>query len=260
VGWLALVVVLAVTADLLPIADPLQTDPRTNAAGPSPSHWFGTDTLGRDLLARCLFGARVSLFIGLASAGLAAVFGSAIGFAAGYFRGRVEALLVSAMDAMLAFPSLVLALALTAFLGASQRNVILAITAVAIPVFGRLVRGQTLSIREREFVLASRASGASDARTLVTEIAPNVAPAIAAYAVLLAALAIVVEGSLSFLGLGVPLPTPTWGSVIASGQGELDTAPHISAFPAAFIFLTVLALNTVGDWLRDHFEAGGARP
>jgi peptide/nickel transport system permease protein len=258
VGWLGLVLLLAVMADLLPLQDPLRTDPRNTEAAPGLDHWFGTDTVGRDMLARCIFGARVSLFIGACSACLAAAIGSTLGFIAGYFRGRVEGVLVSTMDAMLAFPALILALALTAFLGASQRNVIIAITVVAIPVFGRLVRGQTLSIREREFVLASRASGASDMRTLLTEVVPNVAPAIAAYAVLLAAVAIVVEGSLSFLGLGVPLPTPTWGSVISSGQGELDTAPHISAFPAAAIFLTVFALNTIGDWLRDRFEVGGS--
>ena len=146
-----------------------------------------------------------------------------------------------------------MALALTAFLGASARNVIIAIAIVSVPVFGRLVRAQTLSIAARDYVLAAQSSGASRRRVVATEIAPNVAPAIAAYAVLLAAIAIVVEGSLSFLGLGVPLPTPTWGSIIAAGQGELDEAPHIFGFPVLMIFLTVLALNTIGDHLRARY-------
>ena len=133
---------------------------------------------------------------------------------------------------MLSFPPLVLALALTAFLGASQKNVILAIAVVAIPVFGRLVRAQSLAIAERDFVLSARASGAAVRASCVTEIAPNVAPAICAYAVLLAAIAIVVEGSLSFLGLGVPPPTATWGSIVAAVRRELDSAPHIFFFPA----------------------------
>lgn len=254
-GWVAAVVVLAALADLLPLPDPLATDPRASAQGPSAAHWFGTDTVGRDVLSRCVFGARVSLLIGFLSAALAAIGGSVLGIVAGYFRGRLEGVLVSAMDAMLAFPSLIFALALTAFLGTSMRNVIIAITVVSIPVFGRVVRAQTLTIGERDFVLAARASGTRDLRILATEIAPNVAPAVVAFTILLAALAIVVEGSLSFLGLGVPLPTPTWGSIIASGQGELDSAPHIFLFPTLLIFVTVLALNTIGNRLQDGLDA-----
>jgi peptide/nickel transport system permease protein len=257
-GWLLVVLVLALFANLLPIDDPLRANPRNSSAGPSTDHWFGTDTVGRDVFSRCIWGARVSLMIGFASSLLAATVGSAIGFTAGFMRGKVESFLVSMMDAMLAFPSLVFALALTAFLGASERNVIIAIAVVSIPVFGRLVRAQTLTIAERDFVVAARVSGASSRRILATEIAPNVAPSICAYAVLLAALAIVVEGSLSFLGLGVPLPTPTWGSIIAAGQGELDSAPHIFLFPVILIFLTVFALNTIGEHLRARF-GGEAR-
>lgn len=255
VGWLALVTLVAIAADLLPLQDPLRAFPRDKAEGPSAAHWFGTDTLGRDMLARCAFGGRVTLFVAFASVVLSGFIGSMLGFVSGFYRGRIEGVIVSVMDSLLAFPTLVFALALTAFLGAGQRNVVIAVTVVAVPVFGRLVRAQTLSFSEREFVTAARASGASGRRILFTEVAPNVMPSIVAFALVLSALAIVVEGSLSFLGLGVPLPTPTWGSIVAGGQGELDEAPHIFLFPVLMIFVTVLALNTVGDHLRARFGA-----
>jgi peptide/nickel transport system permease protein len=255
VGWIAFLVLIALFADLLPFQDPLATDPRNASEPPSAEHWFGTDTIGRDLLARAAFGARISLIVAFVSALFAALVGSLFGFMAGYFRGRTEGVVMGAMDILLAYPALVLALALTAFLGPSTRNVIIAITFIAIPVFARLVRAQTLTYAEREFVLASRAAGATDRRTLITEIAPNVAPSILAYGLVLAALAILIEGALSFLGQGVPLPTPAWGSTIAAGQPELETAPHISLITGVLIFLTVLALNTAGDRLRAHFDA-----
>jgi peptide/nickel transport system permease protein len=254
---LTLFTALAILAPWLPLDDPLRADPRAAAQGPSGDHWFGTDTLGRDLFSRCIFGARVSLLIGLLSSLFAAAIGSTIGFVAGFLRGKTETVLVCLMDALLAFPGLVLALALTAFLGASARNVVLAIAIVSIPVFGRLVRASTLTISERDYVLAARASGATRRRILATEIAPNVLPAVGAYAVLLAAIAIVVEGSLSFLGLGVPLPTPTWGSLVAQAQGELDTSAYMFLFPVTMIFITVFALNTVGDFLRLRFGVEG---
>ena len=250
---LAVLVLLAILAPWLPIDDPLRANPRAKSLGPSSDHWFGTDTIGRDVFSRSIYGARISLTIGLLASLLGAVLGSALGFAAGFLRGKTDSVVVSVMDAMLAFPSLVLALALTAFLGASARNVILAIGIVATPVFGRLVRAQTLSIAERDYVLAARSTGASRRRILSVDIAPNVLPAVAAYAVLIAAIAIVVEGSLSFLGLGVPLPTPTWGSIVAGGQGELDSAPHIFFFPVLMIFVTVFSLNAVGEFLRTRF-------
>jgi peptide/nickel transport system permease protein len=258
-GWMALLVVIALFVDVLPFQNPLTPDPRNTGAGPSLEHWFGTDTLGRDLLARSAHGARISLLVAFLSSVVAAAVGSLFGFLAGYVRGRTERVVMSAMDVMLAFPTLIFALALVAFLGASTRNVIIAIAVVAVPVFARLVRAQTLTYGEREFVVASRATGATDRRTLLTEIAPNVAPSILAFALVLAALAIVIEGGLSFLGLGVPLPTPAWGNIIASGQRELDTAPHVSLIPGILMFLTVLALNTAGERLRVHFEGQDGR-
>ena len=245
---------IALLVDVLPFQDPLAPDPRNTSAGPSLDHWFGTDTLGRDLLARVAYGTRISLLVAFVSSVVAAAIGSLLGFVAGYVRGRTERVVMSAMDVMLAFPTLIFALALVAFLGASTRNVIIAIAVIAVPVFARLVRAQTLTYSEREFVIASRATGATDRRTLLTEIAPNVVPSILAFALVLAALAIVIEGGLSFLGLGVPLPTPAWGNIISSGQRELEDAPHISLIPGVLMFLTVLALNTVGERLRVHFD------
>jgi peptide/nickel transport system permease protein len=253
-GWVVFLILIALFVDVLPFQDPLAPDPRNSGAGPSADHWFGTDTLGRDLLARVAYGTRISLIVAFVSSVVAATLGSLFGFLAGYVRGRTERVVMSTMDVMLAFPTLIFALALVAFLGASTRNVIIAIAVIAVPVFARLVRAQTLTYSEREFVVASRATGATDRRTLITEIAPNVVPSILAFALVLAALAIVIEGGLSFLGLGVPLPTPAWGNIISSGQQELDDAPHISLIPAVLMFLTVLALNTAGERLRVHFD------
>lgn len=254
VGWLTVVAVMAILADLLPLADPLRPNPRRAAAVPGFHHWFGTDALGRDMFARVVFGARTSLFVAFTSVVVAASIGCVLGFVAGYLRGRVTSVIMGVLDIMLAFPALILALALTTFLGPGAKNVVLAISFVAIPIFGRLARAQTLSYRQRDFVTASLASGASSARTLFVEIVPNVAPPIIAFALVFAAVAIVIEGGLSFLGLGVPPPNPSWGGMIAAGQARLDRAPHISLIPAVVMFVTVLSLNTVGETIRSYFH------
>ena len=261
IAWLGLVIVATLLADLLPLADPLRPNPRVAAATPSFDHLLGTDSLGRDLLARIVFGGRVSMLVAFSSVLVAATIGTLLGLLAGSIRGRFASVIMGGLDIMLAFPALVLALALTAFLGASARNVVIAISFVAIPVFGRLARAQTLAFSQREFVVASRASGATGTRTLFTEIVPNVIPPILAFALLFSAVAIVIEGGLSFLGLGVPPPDPSWGGIIASGQAKLDQSPHVSFIPAAVMFLTVLALNTAGDSVRSHFQriGGGER-
>ena len=253
-GWLAFLVVVTALADVLPLADPLRPDPRSAAAGPSTAHWLGTDPLGRDLLSRIVFGGRVSMLVAFFSVLIAASIGTLLGLVAGSAEGRIGSVIMGVLDIMLAFPALVLALALTAFLGASARDVVIAISFVAIPVFGRLARAQTLTFSKREFVVASHASGATATRTLVTEIVPNVLPPILAFALLFAAVAIAIEGGLSFLGLGVPPPDPSWGGIIAAGQAKLDQAPHVSLIPAGVMFLTVLALHTAGEGVRSHFD------
>jgi peptide/nickel transport system permease protein len=250
VGWILVVLVAVALADLLPLADPLKQALRGRAATPSAAHWLGTDILGRDILSRVIYGARASLGIGLVAPALALLVGAVIGMLAGYFRGFFETISIGTTDVLLAFPPLVLALAIVAYLGASVLNVIVVLAILTVPAVTRVARAATLAIREREFVTAARALGASHARILLREILPNVMLPLGAFFLLLVAITIVAEGILSFLGLGVPPPTPSWGSMVAEGRDSLDVAPHIAFIPAGIMFLTVLAFNLVGDTLR----------
>jgi peptide/nickel transport system permease protein len=250
VGWIGLVLLLALAADWLPIADPAQQALRARRAPPSVAHLLGTDALGRDILARVIYGARASLAIGILAPLLATLVGGFIGLVAGYFRGRLETIIVGAGDVLLAFPPLVLALAIVAYLGQSTRNLIAVLAILTVPAVMRIARATTLAVREREYVTAARALGASHARILLREILPNVMLPVGAFFLVLVAVIIVAEGILSFLGLGIPPPTPSWGSMIAEGRDSLDLAPHIAFIPATAMFLTVLAFNLVGDSLR----------
>lgn len=255
-AWVAIVIFMAVFANVLPFDDPLELDPSPTAArsGFSSDHLLGADQLGRDLLSRVAHGARVSLLVGFVATGFAVAIGGTMGLVAGFFRGKVETLIMAAVDIMLSVPALILAIALTAFLGASLRNVILAIAILAVPAFARMSRAQALSVSEREFVRAARSLGARRSRILLFEVAPNIAPSILAYGLIIVAVAIVVEGSLSFLGLGVPPPDPTWGGMISAGKDDLGSSPHISLVPAAVMFVTILALNVAGEKLRRRFD------
>lgn len=248
--WVALVIALAILADRLPLADPARQALLARRAPPGAAHLLGTDALGRDILARVIYGARASLGIGLLAPLIATLFGAAFGMLAGYFRGAIEVLTIGATDVLLAFPPLVLALAIVAYLGQSVPNVIAVLAVLTVPAVTRVARAATLTIREREFVTAAHALGASHARILLREILPNVMLPLAAYFLLLVAVTIVAEGILSFLGLGVPPPAPSWGGMIAEGRDSLDVAPHIAFVPAVVMFLTVLAFNLVGDGLR----------
>jgi len=248
--WIALVVVLALLADVLPLADPAHQTLLARRALPSAAHLLGTDGLGRDILSRVIYGARASLGIGLAAPLIATAIGAALGMLAGYFRGTLELLTIGATDVLLAFPPLVLALAIVAYLGQSIPNVIAVLAILTVPAVTRVARAATLSLRERDFVTAARALGASHTRILLREILPNVMLPLGAYFLILVAVIIVAESILSFLGLGVPPPMPSWGSMIAEGRSSLDIAPHIAFIPAGVMFLTVLAFNLVGDRLR----------
>jgi peptide/nickel transport system permease protein len=250
IGWIAVVFALALLADLLPFADPAKQALRDRRALPSLAHLLGADALGRDILSRAVHGARASLGIGLVAPLLATLVGTTTGLLAGYFRGRFETLSMGATDVLLAFPPLVLALAIVAYLGQSVSNVTIVLAILTVPAVTRVSRAATLVIRERDFVTAARALGASHARILLREILPNVMLPLGAYFLLLVAITIVAEGILSFLGLGVPPPTPSWGSMIAEGRESLDIAPHIAFIPAGIMFLTVLAFNLIGDTLR----------
>jgi peptide/nickel transport system permease protein len=249
-AWIGLVVLLALSADLLPLASPFKLALLERRAGPSLAHLFGTDALGRDILARVIYGARISLTVGFLAPLLGTAVGAALGMFAGYFRGRFETLTVGATDVLLAFPPLVLALAITAYLGQTMTNLIIVLGILAVPAVTRVARAATLALREREFVTAARVLGASDGRILLREILPNLLLPLGAFFLLLSAVTIIAEGILSFLGVGVPPPAPSWGSMIAEGRDSLDMAPHVAFIPAAAMFLTVLAFNIVGDTLR----------
>ncbi len=250
VGWIVLIGLAAALAGVLPLPSPTDMDLLARRAPPSAQHLLGTDQLGRDELARLIHGARISLTVGLLAPVIGVIIGGALGMLAGYFRGRLETLTVGGVDVLLAFPSLVFALAVTAYLGQSVLNLTLVIGVLGIPAFTRVARAVTLSLSEREFVTAARALGATHTRILLRELLPNVALPLLAFFLLGVAVTIVVEGALSFLGLGVPPPAPSWGSMIGEGRESLDLAPWLAFLPAGFMFATVLAFNVIGDTLR----------
>ena len=249
-AWIGAIVLAAALANLLPLPSPTDMDMLERRSPPSPAHWLGTDRLGRDMLARLIHGARISLTVGVLAPLIGLLIGGALGILAGYFRGVLETVVVGAVDVLLAFPPLVLALAVTAYLGQTIANLTYIIGILSIPAFTRVARAATLSIAKREFILAARAMGATELRILVRELLPNVVLPLLAFFLLAVAVTIVVEGALSFLGLGVPPPAPSWGSMIGEGRESLETAPRIAFLPAAAMFLTVLAFNVVGDTLR----------
>jgi peptide/nickel transport system permease protein len=250
IGWLVFVCAVAVFATVLPLPSPTDMDMLERRAPFSAEHWLGTDGLGRDELARLIYGARISLVVGVCAPVIGVVIGGALGMLAGYFRGRFESLVVGSMDVLLAFPPLILALAVTAYLGQSIFNLTLILGALSVPAFMRVARAATLTLARREFVIAAQALGATHARILLRELLPNVMLPLLAFFLLGVAVIIVVEGSLSFLGLGVPPPISSWGSMIGEGRESLDVAPRLAFLPAAAMFLTVLSFNLVGDTLR----------
>jgi len=251
VAWIVLIGLAAIFANWLPIQSPTDMDLLAKRAAPfTEGHFLGTDHLGRDELSRLIHGGRVSLTVGLLAPVIGVLIGGCLGMLAGYFRGRLETFAVGGVDVLLAFPPLVFVLAVTAFMGQSVANITIVIGVLGIPAFTRVARAVTLTLSEREFVTAARALGATDLRILIRELLPNVALPLLAFFLLAVAVTIVVEGALSFLGLGVPPPTASWGSMIGEGRENLDIAPWLAFLPAGFMFLTVLAFNIVGDTLR----------
>jgi len=250
IGWIALVLAVAILAPVLPLPSPIDMDMLERRAPFSVEHWLGTHGPGRDELARAIFGARISLIVGLCAPVIGLTIGGALGLLAGYFRGRFEALVVGSMDVLLAFPPLILALAVTAYLGQSILYLTLIIGVLGIPAFMRVARASTLTLARREFVIAAEALGATHLRILLRELLPNVMLPLIAFFLLGVAVTIVAEGVLSFLGLGVPPPIPSWGSMIGEGRESLDVAPRLAFMPAIAMFLTVLSFNLIGDSLR----------
>lgn len=255
-GWLGVIVLLALTVTLLPISayDLPIAKPRLTPQFTSLDLLLGTDTLGRSMLSRILYGGQVSLVVGAVAAFVGFLIGTTIGLLAGFFRGATEWSVSLLTDVLLAFPPLILLLALASVLTPSVSTLLIGLSAVSIPMFSRLARANTIAWASRDFVRAAKNMGARNPRILLLEILPNVLPSIAAILPVAVAGLIVAEGSLSFLGLGIPSPTPSWGGMINAGKNELMTAPHLVFVPAAVIFLTVFSLNAVGDHLRHRYD------
>ena len=264
VVWIVLVFASAILAPWLPIHDPKTVDftnihQLPNQPIGTPGFPLGTDQNSFDIFSRLIWGGRVSLVVALGVLIIGLVVGGTIGLIAGYFRGRTETVLMSIVDILLAFPALVLLIAIVAFLGANLTNVVLGISIVSIPAFARIARATTLTFSRREFVLAARAAGANDRRILIREILPNVILPLLAFGLLVVAIAIVAEGALAFLGLTSP-ETISWGGMINGGRKALQTdhIAHVSLIPATMMFLTVLAINFLGDRFRAIFDVKDA--
>jgi peptide/nickel transport system permease protein len=259
-GWIVVIVLSALLAPVLPIPSASVANPFRRLLHPgSAGHLLGTDDIGRDMLSRVVYGSRVSLVVGASSLVIGLVVGGSIGMIGGFVRGRIERLIMWAVDVVLSFPALVLLAAVVAFVGHSLTTIALILGFLSIPIYARLARAHTLAVGGREFVLAAQAIGASRTRILRREILPSVVPSLLSYGLIAVAIVIVVEGSLSFLGLSVSAPIPSWGGIIAEGQPFLSQDPWLVVVPSIIMCLTVLALNLAGDTLRRRYESTGAK-
>jgi peptide/nickel transport system permease protein len=256
-----LIAVLAATIGPMVVPyDPAAQELALRLEGPTGFHWFGLDELGRDILARVLAGARISLLVGLVVVSVSATVGIGLGAVAGYFGGYVDEAISRVIDILLAFPGLLLAIALVAVLGPNLRNVVLALTLIGWVGYARLVRGQVLRAREFDYVQAARALGATTPRILVRHVIPSALPAVTVQATLGMGGAILAEAALSFLGLGVQPPTPSWGTMLSYGKAHLLDAPHLTIFPGLAIAVLVLGFNFLGDGLRDALDPATQPP
>ncbi len=247
-------VLLAIFAPLLATHDPFQTSFMTIRKAPSAAFWLGSDELGRDIYSRMLYGAQASLMAGVVSVAIAVIIGVPLGLVSGYFGGWVDSIVSRCTEALLAIPFLILAIALAAFLEPSLTNAMIAIGVSAAPKFVRLARGQVLAVKSEDYVQSSRALGASDTRIIARHILPNIMPPLIVQATITIATAIIAEASLSFLGLGLQPPNPSWGSMLNTGKNFMVQAPWMSIFPGSAIFLVVLGFNLLGDGLRDALD------
>jgi peptide/nickel transport system permease protein len=254
-GLILLFTLCAVFAPLLAPYSPWQIDLPQRLLTPSAHHWFGTDELGRDILSRTIYGARISLLVGVSVVAVSLGVGLVVGCVSGYYGGRIDRFFnIVVMNAFLSFPGILLAIAFVAFLGPGLLNLILALGIGGWVGYARLVRAQVLAVREREFVEAARALGASDWRVITRHILPNMIQPVIVQAAIGMAGAVLAEATMSFLGLGVPPPTASWGAMLNDGRSHLFDAPHLVLFPAAAVMLTVLSFNFIGDALRDYMD------
>lgn len=257
--WLTVVVAAAVTADLLPLGDPNKLAIGAKLARPlTAGHLLGTDGLGRDLLSRVVFGARVSLIVAAVSVIVGVLIGGTLGVLAGYRGGLVDLVIMGALDVVLAFPALVLLLALVAVVGQSLITISFVVGLLSVPFYARVARATTLQVRSAEYVTAARVLGVRPGRVLLGEVVPQVVLPLFTFATVAMAAVVVLEGSLAYLNLSVAPPTPTWGLIIAEGKRHLREAPHVVAVPASTLFLTVLSLNVLGQAGRARVSDRGA--
>ncbi|MBI5578543.1 MAG: ABC transporter permease [Deltaproteobacteria bacterium] len=251
---IALVLLVAVAGPGLAPYDPLKPAPLERLQGSSERHWFGTDSLGRDIFSRVIYGTRISILIGLISVSISLVPGTFLGLMAGYFGGRIDSLIMRLMDMLLAFPAILLAIFITAILEPNLTNTMIAVGIVYIPHYARIVRSSVLSLKEQLFVQAIAHLGGSHARILARHILPNAMPPIIVYATLGMGTAVLQAAALGFLGLGAQPPQPEWGAMLSEGRQYIQIAPHVAAFPGAAILVLVLGFNLFGDGLRDALD------
>lgn len=248
-AWLGIIAIIAIVAPLLNL-NSAKGDLSSIAAGPSASHWLGTDQLGRDMFARIALGAHNTIIVVVATVSFAIVVGVTAGLVAGYVRGPVESIIGVFVDSILAFPALVLVMALVTIKGASLTILVIGLGLAMTPTYARLARAGTMSFRARDFVTASVVLGTRTRRIIFRDILPNIFPSVLAYSFVIMGVVTIAEGSLSFLGFGVPSPRPSWGNMIADGRASMFVAPSIVLIPAATLFFTVLSLNLVGDYMQ----------
>ncbi|MDA0238786.1 MAG: ABC transporter permease [Proteobacteria bacterium] len=253
-SYIMALILLTISTNFLPYKDPAFQDYGFINSGLSAKYWFGGDALGRDIFSRVIHGAGISFSVAFTSPFIGMAIGLLMGMSAGYFRGRVDTVVSIIVDSILAFPNIVLAIAVLFFAGPTLPNLILVIAFYTIPQFTRIARANTLLYAQREFVMAARAQGASHLRILIRELLPNVIIPLAAFSLLVMSFTIILEGTLSFLGVGIPPPTPTWGRMISEGVEELVENAWIAFVPSIFMFLTILSLNLMGDRLRQFTD------
>ena len=249
-----LFVICGLFAPLIAPYDPYKNDLMNVLMPPSAEHWFGTDELGRDLLSRVIYGARISLVEGVFSVALAMVVGVPIGIVSGYLGGRIDAVIMRLIDVLLAFPGVLLAIVIISILGPGLTNAILAVAVYTIPIFARLARGSTLVVKDEPYVEAARAAGLSDLRILSRHVFPNISATLFVMMTLRVAISILTAASLSFLGLGAQAPLPEWGAMLSNSRNAMLIAPHVALFPGLAIILLVFGLNLFQDGLRQVLD------
>ena len=253
-GVLVAILIMTVFAPVLSPYDPIVQGVGPANATPSWEHWAGTDSFGRDMLSRIIYGSRIALIVGVLSVLLAMVIGVVLGLIAGYYGGWLDALIMRVMDGLFAFPIIILAIAMMAVMGFGVKNVIIAVAVGFIAPFARVTRGDVLAVKQEPYIEAARLAGVSGPAIIARHVLPNVLAPIIVQAALRVSGAIITESGLSFLGLGPPPPTPVWGSMIAEGRNFIVMAPHISTFPGIALMVTIVGLNLLGDGLRDTLD------